>query len=290
MIKIFGLSRIHITLIDLEGKYGRIDGGVGVALKYPRIVVSTGNCKRIDLKLPFDIPSFCVEEDFEEHIGLGHTTQYLLSIAKLGAEYNLRNIDVIELAKMVKRGGTSGIGVYAFKHGGFILDGGHSTKVKKEATPSDFSSFPPPPLIARHNFPWYIYVNVPSKGRKIFGKEELEAFKNAKLEGIDTLSRVILMKLVPSVIENDLEEALEAIWLIQGLGFKKVEVNFQSEEVKDLMKKLYSKGFPAGISSFGPAIYTFVRTKREGEELVSSFGGFITEPNNEGARVQWLKD
>ena len=290
MIKIYGLSRIHITLIDLEGKYGRIDGGVGVALKYPRIVIRTGDCKKIDLNLPFEVPSFCIEEDFEEHVGLGHTTQYLLSIAKLAAEYNLKNIDVIELAKMVKRGGTSGVGVYAFKYGGFIVDGGHSKKVKREIVPSDFSSSPPPPLIARYNFPWYIYVNIPSKGRRIFGKEELEIFKNVKLEGIDTLSRVILMKLIPSVIENDLEEALEAIWLIQGLGFKKVEVALQSEEVKDLMRKLYSKGFPSGLSSFGPAIYTFVRSKREGEELISLFGGFVTEPNNEGAKVLWLKD
>ncbi|TRM96168.1 beta-ribofuranosylaminobenzene 5'-phosphate synthase, partial [Sulfolobus sp. E1] len=31
MIKLLGLSRIHITLVDLEGKYGRLDGGVGVA-------------------------------------------------------------------------------------------------------------------------------------------------------------------------------------------------------------------------------------------------------------------
>lgn len=290
MLKIIGLSRIHITLIDLDGKFGRVDGGVGISLKYPRIVVRTGNCRKLDLKLPFEVPSFCVEEDFEEHVGLGHTTQYLLTIAKLGAEYNLKNIDVVDLAKLVKRGGTSGVGVYAFKYGGFILDGGHSKKVKNYVGPSDYSSAPPPPLIARYDFPWYVYVNIPVKGRRIFGKEELEAFKNAKVEGTDTLARVILMKLIPSVIEKDLEETLDAIWLIQGLGFKKIEVSLQTDEVKNLMRKLYSKGFPSGISSFGPAIYTFVRSKKEGEELVSLFGGFVTEPNNEGAKVQWLKD
>lgn len=289
MIKIIGLSRIHITLIDLEGKYGRIDGGVGVALKYPRIVLRTGDCKKINLNLPFETPSFCIDEDYEEHVGLGHTTQFLLSLAKLSAEYNLKNIDVVELARMVKRGGTSGIGVYAFKYGGFIVDGGHSKKVKSELLPSDFSTAPPPPLIARYPFPWYIYVNIPQKGRRIFGKEELEAFKS-KVEGVDTLSRIVLMKLIPAVIENEIEEALEAINLIQGLGFKKIEVSLQTEEVRELMKKLYSKGFPAGISSFGPAIYTFVKTKKEGEELVSWFGGFLTEPNNEGAKVVWTKD
>ncbi|BFH74411.1 beta-ribofuranosylaminobenzene 5'-phosphate synthase [Sulfurisphaera javensis] len=290
MIKIIGLSRIHITLIDLDGKYGRIDGGVGVALKYPRIIIRTGNCNKANLNLPFEIPDYCIEEDFEEHIGLGHTTQFLLSLAKLGAEYNLKNIDVVELAKLVKRGGTSGIGVYAFKYGGFIVDGGHSKKIKKEVLPSDYAKVDPPPLIARYKFPWYIYVNVPKGGRKIFGKDELEAFKNAKVEGIDTLTRIVFLKLIPAVIENDLEEALEAIGLIQNLGFKKIEVSLQTDEVKYLMKRLYAKGFYSGISSFGPAIYTFVRSKREGEELVSTFGGFVTEANNEGAKVLWLKD
>mgnify|MGYP001772519027 CR=1 FL=1 len=290
MIKIIGLSRIHITLLDLEGKYGRIDGGVGVALKYPRIVVTDGKCfTKTDFQLPYPLPGYCVIEDYEEHVGLGHTTQFRLSLAKLSAEYNLKNVDVVELAKAVGRGGTSGIGVYAFKYGGFIVDGGHSLKVKKEVAPSDFSTAPPPPLIARFDFPWYIYVNIPSKGRRIFGREELEAFKR-EVKGIDELIRVVYMKLVPSVIERDLGEALESIKLIQGLGFKRVEVSLQTEEVRELMRKLEAKGFPAGISSFGPAVYTFVNTRAEGEELVSYFGGFITEPNNEGAKVVWSKD
>ncbi|MEM4138271.1 MAG: beta-ribofuranosylaminobenzene 5'-phosphate synthase, partial [Sulfolobaceae archaeon] len=126
MLKVIGLSRIHITLIDLEGKYGRFDGSVGVALKFPRIVVSIGNCEKLQISLPFKIPGYCVEEDYEPHIGLGRTTQYLLSIAKLAAEYNLKKLSAVELAKLVNRGGTSGIGVYAFEYGGFIVDGGHS--------------------------------------------------------------------------------------------------------------------------------------------------------------------
>ncbi|BCU70779.1 beta-ribofuranosylaminobenzene 5'-phosphate synthase family protein [Stygiolobus caldivivus] len=290
MIKIIGLSRIHITLLDLEGKYGRIDGGVGVALKYPKIVVSEGNCKKeTEFPLPYPLPGYCVHEDYEEHIGLGHTTQFRLSLAKLSAEYNLKNADVVELARAVGRGGTSGIGVYAFKYGGFIVDGGHSLKVKKEVAPSDFSTAPPPPLIARYDFPWYIYVNIPARGRRIFGKEELDAFKKEAKE-IDKLVRVVYMKLIPNIIEKDLGEVLESIKLIQQLGFKRVEVSLQTEEVRELMKKLETKGFPAGISSFGPAVYTFVSSRTEGEELVSYFGGFISEPNNEGAKVVWSKD
>ncbi|WP_338600273.1 beta-ribofuranosylaminobenzene 5'-phosphate synthase family protein [Sulfolobus tengchongensis] len=287
MIKIIGLSRIHITLFDLEGKYGRIDGGVGVALKYPRIVIRTGDCFTPTVSLPFKVPQVCIEEDYEPHIGLGHTTQYLLAVAKLASEYNFKRLNSYELAKLVKRGGTSGIGVYAFEYGGFIVDGGHSTKIKKELLPSDFSSAPPPPLITRLNFPWYIYVNVPKNGKRIFGSDEINAFKEAKLEGLDTLARVVLMELIPSVAENDLEGALNAISLIQNLGFKKIEVSLQSDEVKAIMAKMNKLGFPAGLSSFGPTIYTFISSRKEGEELISRFGGFISEPNNEGAKVFW---
>ncbi|EZQ06884.1 beta-ribofuranosylaminobenzene 5'-phosphate synthase [Candidatus Acidianus copahuensis] len=285
MMRLIGLSRIHITLFDLEGKYGRLDGGMGIALAYPRIVISSGNCNflRID-----EIPNvnYCIEEDYEEHVGLGHTTQLLLSEGKFAFEYNLIPKDVVEIAKIVKRGSTSGVGVFAFKYGGFVVDGGHSKKVKIEALPSDFSEAPPPPLIARINFPWYIYVNI-GNGRRIFGNEEIKAFKEAKLDGIGELARIVLMEFIPSVAEKDLEGALDGLDRIQSLGFKKIEVSLQSDKVRDLMRRMRSKGFPAGLSSFGPAVFTFLRSRREGEELVSTFGGFISDPNNTGARVIW---
>lgn len=282
-MRLIGLSRIHITLFDLEGKYGRIDGGMGVALQKPRIVIADGNCTTVSLE---NIPktSLCIEEDYPEHVGLGHTTQYLLSIAKFAFAKVGVNKSAVELAKLVKRGSTSGVGVYAFEYGGFIVDGGHSIKVKKEALPSDFSNAPPPPLILRTDFPWYIYVNIP-EGRRIFGKEELMAFKNAKLEGLDTLARVVLMEFIPSVVEKDLEGVLDALSRIQNLGFKKIEVSLQTDKVRQLMKDMEKIGFPVGLSSFGPAIFTFVNTLREGEELVSRFGGFVTEPNNRGAYI-----
>lgn len=290
MLKIIGLSRIHITLLDMEGDLGRLDGGVGVALKEPRIVVSVGECRKPDIELNLSnikVPRICVEEDYESHVGLGHTTQYYLSIAKLITLYNSLDLNVIELAKLVKRGGTSSVGVYAYAYGGFIVEGGHSLKIKKEKLPSDYSSAPPAPLILRTEFPWYVYVNVNKKGKRIFGPKELEVFKNAKVEGTDRLNRVVLMKLIPAVLEKDISDALDSIDMIQGLGFKKIEVNLQTDEVRELMKSMKSKGFPAGLSSFGPTIYTFVETRREGEELVSYFGGWVTEPNNEGAKVLW---
>jgi beta-ribofuranosylaminobenzene 5'-phosphate synthase len=286
MIEVQGISRIHITLINMDGILGRIDGGIGIALKNPKIVVRVGGCQPFPLDLPFKVPGICIDEDYPEHVGLGHTTQFKLSLAKLASEYNHMNYSIKELARLVKRGSTSGVGIYTFEYGGLVLDGGHSLKVKKEMLPSDFAESPPPSLLLRRNFPWLVYFNIP-KGKRVFGKEELEFFRNAKVEGVDMLARVILMELLPSVEERDLEGALDSIQRIQDLGFKKLEVNFQTDEVKSLMREMKNLGFPAGLSSFGPLVYTFVSSRKEGEELVARFGGKLTEPNNEGAKVKW---
>lgn len=285
MLRIIGLSRIHITLFDLEGKHGRIDGGMGVALREPKIVLRTGNCSTTDIQTLGPI-SYCIEEDYEAHVGLGRTTQFNMALAKLGAEYNMKRLNAIELAKLVKRGGTSGVGVHLFERGGLVVEGGHSLKVKNRVLPSDYSEAPPPPLLIRRDFPWMIYAVIP-EGKRVFGTTEKKMFESYKPQGTDELARVVLMEFIPSVVERELEGALDALWKIQCLGFKKVEVENQTDKVKDFMRKLYARGFPSGLSSFGPTIFTFVSTRREGEELISSFGGWVSEPNNEGARVEW---
>ncbi len=287
MLEVVGLSRIHITLIDLEGKYGRVDGGVGVALSEPRIRVTIGSCSEPPEWVPFPIPGYCVLEDYEEHVGLGHTTQFRLALAKLSAEYNFKRLSAVELARLVKRGGTSGVGVHVFELGGLVVDGGHSTKVKPQALPSDYSDAPPPPLIARFDFPWNVYVLTPEKGRRVFGEEERKAFADFKQSDAGEVARVVFMKLVPAVAERDISEALEAISLIQGMGFKRLEWSLQDEVVNEIAREARSRGFVLGLSSFGPTVYTFVATRREGEELISLFGGKVVEPNNTGARVIW---
>ena len=41
------------------------------------------------------------------------------------AQLHGRQLTTRELARLMGRGGTSGIGTAAFDHGGFIIDGGH---------------------------------------------------------------------------------------------------------------------------------------------------------------------
>jgi beta-ribofuranosylaminobenzene 5'-phosphate synthase len=74
------------------------------------------------------------------------------------------------------------------------------------------------------------------------------------------------------------------------MGFKRLEWSLQTEEVREVARMAERKGFVLGLSSFGPTLYTLVGSNREGEELISTFGGEVVEPNNVGARVIWRGD
>ena len=69
--------------------------------------------------------SFTVHETYPSHSGLGSGTQLSLAVGKLLADFNSQKMDASQIASIVGRGGTSGIGVASFENGGFIMDGGH---------------------------------------------------------------------------------------------------------------------------------------------------------------------
>ena len=268
-------SRIHITLIDLNGEIGRIDGGVGLALEEP--------CVRIKAKESGDIVVKGESENFERyksvaekfhkkfgcgieieilgdykaHVGLGSGTQISLAVGKAFVEINGIEMSVREIAEFVGRGGTSGIGVAAFEFGGFIVDGGHSVKEKSSFLPSSFSKAKPAPILARYDFPdWDVYVFIPER-KGFFGRREVDLFRKntpLRIEEVRELCHVILMKLMPSVVEGDLEEFADAIYRIQYLGFKRAEIKQYGDLIYKIIEEAKDYG-AVGMSSTGPTVY-----------------------------------
>jgi len=304
-------SRLHFTLIDLNGEAGRVDGGIGVALNYPgvKIEVNQTSCAGIkiegfrkDLALNFAEtflkyynlkPSVDIKiiEDIPEHVGLGSGTQLALAVAKCLAEVYGINADVRRFAEIMGRGGTSGIGVAAFEGGGFILDGGHSFgkgKQKESFLPSHFSKASPAPLLARYHLPedWFFVICVPKVKRKVFGLYEVEVFKKycpIPAEEVCKLTRIILMKVLPSIVERDIEGLGLALTEIQNIGFKKIEVQLQHEIVKELIRWMsQGEAYGAGLSSFGPTVYGLVKGIKKAEKLVEKVKNFLVEKEVEG--------
>ncbi len=309
-VKIKTPSRIHMSLIDLNGSLGRVDGGVGFALEEPNIKIECEDSDDVVVK-GRDVSRFRsvamklsqifgkgikinVLSDYPSHVGLGSGTQISLSVASAFNEIYELGLSVREMAEITGRGGTSGIGVAVFELGGFVLDGGHSKKEKPYFMPSSFSKAKPPRVLARYDFPdWKVVVVVPNlKG--FYGKREVNLFQKfcpIPVEDVRKLCHVILMKLLPSLVENDLDDFGEAVRMIQRLGFKKVEVDQYGDLIWGIMDQF---DYPIGMSSTGPAVYTVVDTnaKSVGKELERYFEerGFkahtyITRANNIGAEI-----
>ncbi len=214
----------------------------------------------------------------------------MLAIARGIAEIYGRSLPIKELGLLVGRGGTSGIGTAAFEHGGFIIDGGHTFGQgceKSEFRPSAASrGVRPPPVIVHHEFPadWRILLAMPNLPAGASGMRETDIFKThcpVRLDEVQALCHEILMRMLPGIIEKDLELFGSSVNVIQGLGFKKVELGLQPKEIPALIELMRSSGAAcAGMSSFGPTVYAIDDTDMRGiEQAAQSF------MNDHGGRI-----
>jgi beta-ribofuranosylaminobenzene 5'-phosphate synthase len=314
MIQITTPSRLHITLIDLNASLGRVDGGVGLTLKRPCMKISaeqtdegvfvTGNSEHLDrMKKAAEavIPEgsgvhISAETSYRSHMGLGSGTQSALAAGWAVNQLYELGLGVREIAALVGRGGTSGIGVESFEHGGFIVDGGHRFADKAAFSPSAASRVPPGPVLFRHDFPdWPIVVAIPHlKGAS--DEREVDIFQEycpIPLHEVQALSHIILMEMLPSVLEADMASFGDALNRIQDVGFKQREVALQPREVRQSMNVMREAGaYGAGMSSFGPTVFCVAEEPElvrgaVSEYLESTIGGevFVTHANNSGAQT-----
>lgn len=314
-------SRLHFALIDLTSSLNRIDGGIGLALQDPhfRIIAETADQVEFDasssenefinrateiverLKKLYKFPGvkLHLEKCIPAHTGLGSGTQLSLGITKAICELYEIGLSTKEMALIAGRGGTSGIGVAAFENGGFILDGGHRFPTPKSSfLPSSAShNVPPPPVLLRYDFPnWPILIVMPDC-QHISGEKEVELFRTLCPMPKSTagkISHLIIMKLLPALLEEDIAEFGDGINRLQKIGWKKVELNVQDKIIKKTMKFLLDNGaYGVGLSSWGPALYAFCEDANALREkaqayLASLSGGrcFVTYANNKGAEIE----
>lgn len=315
MIKITTPCRIHMTLIDMNGEIGRVDGGAGLTLSSPNIRIMAEEAEDISIE---GLQGFTdrmkkaaksllpegkgirinVEEVYPAHVGFGSGTQSSLAAAAAVNELYGLGKSVRELALTVKRGGTSGIGVTAFEKGGFIVDGGHKFKDKGAFLPSAASKVPPGPVLFREDFPdWDIVIAIPNE-KGMHDQEEVDTFKKfcpLPIEEVREISHIVLMQMMPAVIEGDIESFGTAINHVQTVGFNKRESMIWPDFVKNIASLMRSRSYGAGVSSFGPVVYAFVDNKEEGRQLQTevqkmldeSVGGvtMMTRAKNTGAEI-----
>ncbi|RLG91812.1 MAG: hypothetical protein DRO36_03270, partial [Candidatus Hecatellales archaeon] len=231
------------------------------------------------------------------HVGLGSITQLLLSIGfGLVKLFNLK-FSVEDVARLMGRGDVSGVGTYAFKLGGFLVDGGRKTDEPK--------SFPP--LLFRFDFPktWFFVVGVPEVERGFGDEAEKTALKrvreNLKDRFVGEASRIVLMKLLQSLTEKNIVEFGRALTMLQvevGKMFSEVQGGvFKHPIIQQGIDFLVRNGaYGGGQSSWGPTFYGLVEGKTKAkilaerltDFLVKGCGGgfaFFSNVNNSGVKV-----
>ncbi len=315
-------ARLHFGLLDLNGGLGRIDGGIGLALEAPRTVISAGRGAAVEVFCPIDrelegrvgaaARAVCEAYGFpgasvrilaraKPHSGLGSASQALVGAGiAICALYGKKAV-ASEIAALVGRGGTSGIGVGAIESGGFLLDGGHRFRrgqgSKAGYSPSSASvGVPPPPVLARYNFPaWDVLIVIPS-GEGASGERERDLFEEAcPIAGrdVEKMARILLVQMLPALVEADLPAFGAAMESYQHYGFKRFELKTQGPLIAECIEFLRSNGGAGvGMSSWGPSLYAFGRDLSDlrlkaGEWLNARGGGevILTKANNTGYRL-----
>lgn len=309
-------ARLHFGLIDLNGDLGRIFGGIGLGIDYPNVVLEaqpfkqttfTGEKTELIRTLTnrfiqaYNIQAnvnIHVKQTIPEHVGLGSGTQLSLAVATALAKLFHVNYSTQELAITMGRAQRTGVGTAIFEQGGFVVDGGKiinsNTRVPKF-----------PPLIFRQPFPedWHFVVAVPNAIKGLANCEEEASFKQSPpmpSEQVGKICRLVVMKLLPALKDQDIEEFGEALTQIQadvGDHFASVQggrySNATTTKGIQFLQKLDAYG--VGQSSWGPAFYgLFMKEKAEQAKsklqafLEEDVGGkvFIAKANNKGVYVK----
>jgi beta-RFAP synthase len=319
MIEIKTPARLHLGLLDTNGSMGRLYGSIGVAIEYPNIVLRAEpsdtlvveglEAERVSvfasrflnrypiscgahLYLKFNIPN---------HVGLGSGTQLALAVGTALTQLGGLDLSIEEIALAVGRGVHSGIGINTFQHGGFVLDGGHLID-RTDSLPKRDSI---PPVLIQHSVPtdWYFVIIVPEGNPGFSGVREQDAFRNlprSSTTQVEKICHLLLMKMLPALVEKDINrfgEALTQIQRLVGESFAAVQGgrfgNQLSDEMIDFLLDRGAVG--SGQSSWGPTVYGLVKgevaahqLEQKAREYLESHGRgqtFYVRPDNHGARI-----
>jgi beta-ribofuranosylaminobenzene 5'-phosphate synthase len=285
-------ARLHFGVLDLHGGLGRRFGGMGAAIPTPSLLLEAARASEVEAHGPDAerVAGFArrflsqyghrggvhlrVHRAIPAHVGLGSGTQLGLAVARAVAElYELPTV-TRELARTVDRGRRSAIGTWAFESGGFILEGGRRPGSDELA-----------PLLARYEIPptWRYVAVIPAAAPGLSGDAEADAFRQLPLPDLRDVERVahlVLMRLLPGLVERDLEAfggALSEIQRITGAWFAAAQGGvFVPGPTAALIGRLAEAGAAGvGQSSWGPTVYAIVDGAERGRELARLASGWL---------------
>lgn len=322
MIEVRTPARLHFGLLAYSRDDRRQFGGAGLAVQRPEVVVrvrrtgagSTGFTatgpladRAIEFAQRFaantavagrgEIPPIEIEivRAPRPHTGLGSGTQLAMAVSRSIAKLiEQDDLSAVELASLAGRGKRSAIGVHAFHHGGFIVEGGKLPSSKLS------------PMVMRHPFPqeWRIVLVRPRVLEGLAGEREHHAF--ADMPAIPTeltarMSQLVLLGMAPGLIEHDIDAFGQALFELQQLAgqcFATAQGGIYADpllaRIVDHVRGTGVRG--VGQSSWGPTLYAVMSDEASAEKLAndveSEFGlakpgeVIVTAADNRGSTVR----
>lgn len=282
-------ARLHMGFLDLHGGLGRRFGSIGLYLDEitTRIVVTraeaitaagpsserAGACARellshlqLDGGVHIDI-----EQAIPDHAGLGSGTQMAMAVGTgINRLFELE-LSAAELVSLLDRGRRSGVGVGAFRSGGFIVDGGRS---EDTIIPPVISHLPVPET-------WRFLLVMDTARQGLSGRAEATAFESlAPMEEAvsGAICRQVLMQLLPALREEDCNAFGRAVTVIQALCgeyFAPVQGgHYTSPDVAGVMAMLQTAGAAGtGQSSWGPTGFAVFANETEAYQALRRVRG-----------------
>jgi beta-ribofuranosylaminobenzene 5'-phosphate synthase len=333
MIEVRTCARLHMGLLDSNGEQGRLYGSIGLAINYPHLVLKAESSEQLQIEglEPDRVTAYAqrfihhygmpagahlnLAKNIPAHVGLGSGTQLALAVGTALARLAGLQLSTQEIALVLGRGLHSGIGIAAFQRGGFVLDGGQRIL----SNGSDHSSGNGhrgsvdknniPPLLFQHPMPkdWYFVAIIPKADPGFSGEREVHALMQlpaAPSSLVEKISRLLLMKMLPALMENDIlsfGQALTGIQNMVGDCFSSVQGGrFATPLLEKLVEFLLNRDAAgAGQSSWGPTVYGLVKGRepaqllaQEAQAYVDDLGGgeaFCVQPQNRGAQIREFK-
>lgn len=287
-IRVRAPGRLHLGFLDLNGGLGRRFGSLGLAIDQPAteiivrradgLVTSGAESRRaaaaaikvvdaFGLRIGHEIE---VREAIPAHAGLGSGTQIALAVGAALLKLEGRSVPAEEIGDALDRGARSAIGMAAFDHGGFVVDGGRGAAER------------PPPVVMRHPFPddWRILLVLDRNETGVHGDKEAKAFANLAPfpdERSGHLCRLVMMRLAPALLERDIRgfgSAVSEIQAIVGRHFADAQGGglWSSRAVAELVEGMARAGAVGiGQSSWGPTGFAFVPGEAAARALYHTF-------------------
>jgi beta-ribofuranosylaminobenzene 5'-phosphate synthase len=299
LVSVSAPARLHLGFLDLHGGLGRKFGSIGLAIDQPATKLTLQRApadlvkgfeprrarhmlERFKALLNLDgCYRLNVDSSIPSHAGLGSGTQLAMAVGAGLAALEGVETEVRALGEMQNRGARSAIGMAAFEHGGFVVDGGRGGRETAA------------PIIARASFPsaWRVLLVLDPDCVGVHGEGEIAAFETlaAMQEAVSAeMCRVTLMQLLPALAELDIEAFGAAVGVVQRLNgeyFASAQGGgiWSSHGVARLVKRMAELGAVGiGQSSWGPTGFAFVPSQTQAARILDAIEGEAVEA---GVRV-----